>query len=283
LQLIDLLVDVFEQLKGSDCLQKILTVILAVGNFLNANNKKGEANGVRLDVLTKIEGLRSNDNGWNLLMYVYNLMTVRFPDFVDLHSDLSAVPDAAKVCKEEELEDLKKQVEDINNQVKDMIQKMDNIRQAVNAPPPPPTESKTENEEEEKPKDRFLEVMEVFVQEAKKSADELQQKLNTSLENLTNLAVSFGENKELTMQDFMKYFTDFLEAWGKSREALRKIEAEKKKREKMDAKKNKLEAKLVKRESKQALQDKGVLKSKKKSQTRKTTKKISRKCINKRN
>jgi len=246
---------------------------LAVGNFLNANNKKGEANGVRLDVLTKIEGLRSNDNGWNLLMYVYNLMTVRFPDFVDLHSDLSAVPDAAKVCKEEELEDLKKQVEDINNQVKDMIQKMDNIRQAVNAPPPP-TESKTENEEEEKPKDRFLEVMEVFVQEAKKSADELQQKLNTSLENLTNLAVSFGENKELTMQDFMKYFTDFLEAWGKSREALRKIEAEKKKREKMDAKKNKLEAKLVKRESKQALQDKGVLKSKKKAKQEKQQKKL---------
>jgi len=231
---VNLLVDVHEQLKGSDCLKKILTVILAAGNYLNANNKKGEANGVRLDVLTKIEGLRANDGGWNLLMYVYSSMTTKFPDFVDLHSDLSAVPDAAKVCKEEELEDLKKQVEDINNQVKDMITKMDNIKQMMASPST--TEKKTD-EVEEKPRDRFLDVMESFVQEAKESAEKLQLKLNTALENLIALAVSFGESKDITLQDLMKYFTDFLDAWGKSREALRKMDADKKRKKKWKLKK----------------------------------------------
>jgi len=42
----------------------------------------------------------------------------------------------------------------------------------------------------------------------------------------------------------------------------------------MEAKKTKLQAKLVRRESKQALQDKGVLKSKKKAKQEKQQKKL---------
>ncbi|ETO18261.1 disheveled-associated activator of morphogenesis 1 [Reticulomyxa filosa] len=273
---VNLLVDAHEQLKRSDTLRKILTVILAVGNYMNANNKKGEANGVRLDVLAKIEGLRSNEGGWSLLMYVYNLMANKYPDFVDLHSDISVVPDAAKVCKKEELEDLQKQVEDINNQVKDMIQKMEK----ETTPSEEKTESKTENGDG-KSKDRFLDIMKTFAQEAQKSAERLQMKLNKSLENLSALAVAFGENKDIPLEDFMKYFTDFLEAWGKSREALRKMEAEKKKKEKMEAKKTKLQEKLEKRESKQALQDKGVLKSKKKEKQEKQQKQLLQNILNK--
>ncbi|ETO20872.1 hypothetical protein RFI_16336, partial [Reticulomyxa filosa] len=176
---------------------------------------------------------------------------------------------------EAELEDLKKQVEDINTQVKDMIQKIDAIKQASgDSKTEMKTEAKTDSTDSSKPKDRFLEVMESFAQDARKSAEDLQAKLKASLDNMASLAVAFGESKDIKLEDLIKYFTDFLESWGKSREALRKIEAEKKKKENMEAKKNKLQEKLVKRESKQALQDKGVLKSKKKAKQEKQQKKL---------
>jgi len=146
---------------------------------------------------------------------------------------------------------------------------MEIIKQAVNTI----TEIKTDDNEKLST-DRFLEVMEPFTQEAKKNQQIncKKKKLNNSLESMSTLAAAFGESKEITLQEFIKYFTDFLDAWGKSRESLRKMEAEKKKKEKMEAKKTKLEAKLVKRESKQALQDKGVLKSKKKAKQEKQQK-----------
>jgi len=281
---VNFLMDAHDQLKDSECFQKILSVILGVGNYLNANSKIGGANGVRLDVLSKIEGLKSTDGGSNLLMFVYNLMVTKYPDYIDLHTDLNAIPEAAKVCEKEELDDLKTQVEEINKQVTNMLEKIKIIKQTTKKEEEANDKKKDDNTSHpEKPRDRFLEVMEPFSQEAQKTAQSLQKKFNQSLENLSTLAVCYGEKKDIPLDEFMKYFTDFLEAWGKSKEALRKIEAEKKKKDENGRQEKKFTTKIGQTNQQRIIARERNNENEEKRDARKATKKIGGKCINERN
>jgi hypothetical protein len=44
-----------------------------VGNYLNGQTPKGGASGFKLDILSRIDEIRSNDQSRNLMMYIIDI------------------------------------------------------------------------------------------------------------------------------------------------------------------------------------------------------------------
>merc|ERR1712060_403615 len=125
------------------------------------------------------------------------------------------------------------------------------------------TKSDTKNEKKEDDvEDNFISNMEEFIQDAISISTELLNSFNKSIKNIIDLAISYGEKKNVTVEEFFKIWTDFLISWGKAREAIRKRVAAEKKKQKLLEKKQKLKAKLENRASKQVVKKKGIIKSK---------------------
>merc|ERR1712190_102712 len=141
---VNILIDAHSQLSESDKLKQILKVVLAVGNYLNAKNKNGEANGVKLEVLAKLEGTKGTEDGYSLLMYIYELINDKYPESENIHQDLSLLPEAAK----QEIEALQGEVEKIRDEVQEMVKNMASLKKLYEAT------AKGQNSD-----DKFVEIM----------------------------------------------------------------------------------------------------------------------------
>merc|ERR1712129_466651 len=128
---VNILIDAHSQISESDKLKQILKVVLAVGNYLNAKNKNGEANGVKLEVLSKLEGTKGTEDGSSLLLYIYELIDKKYPESENIHQDLTMLGQAAK----QEIEALQGAVEKIRDEVQEMVKNMAALKKLYeNAP-----------------------------------------------------------------------------------------------------------------------------------------------------
>jgi len=274
-------------IKESTRLKAILRLILAVGNYLNADNKKGEADAVGLDVFDKLWGMKSNGKDFNLLMYIYELAQKNSPEDCDLHKDLDPVVEAKKLETEllqTDIEKIKTDVEAIGQKLKDLKVAMEENAKneasisTIETNKSDDEKEKKENEDEDededenakKPKkqlvfpkveDHFIEIVEKFYNEATHEAIKLSTEFQKVMKSCNDLAVSFGEKADIKPEEFFGVFETILDTWAKARKALDKITAEERKKQKMMEKKNNLKAKLEKRPTRDNLQHIGIMKS----------------------
>merc|ERR1712204_116622 len=107
--------------------------------------------------------------------------------------------------------------------------------------------------------DKFVSFMDEFIGDATGISNDLLSSFHESVKNIIDLAISFGEKKSISVEDFFKIWMDFLASWGKARQAVKKRKAEQKKKEKLLEKKAKL-----KKKKKKILEKKEKKKKKKK-------------------
>jgi formin 2 len=56
---------------ASESLKTVLSLILALGNFMNGGNRaRGQADGFGLEILAKLRDVKSKDNSITLLHYI---------------------------------------------------------------------------------------------------------------------------------------------------------------------------------------------------------------------
>ena len=60
----------FELQRKDDGLRVLMRYALAVGNYLNGQSTRGGCSGFKLDILSKLDDIRSNDPKWNFMMYL---------------------------------------------------------------------------------------------------------------------------------------------------------------------------------------------------------------------
>merc|ERR1712228_720638 len=118
------------------------------------------------------------------------------------------------------------------------------------------------NKNEEKTEDKFVEIMDDFIKDATEISNDLLNSFHGAVKAIIDLAISFGEKKNIAVEDFFAIWTEFLISWGKARQAVKKRMAEEKKKQKLAEKKAKLKAKLEKQKKKKELKKKGIIKSK---------------------
>jgi formin 2 len=59
---------------SSDSLQSVLSIILALGNYMNGGNRaRGQADGFGLEILPKLRDVKSRDNSITLLHYIVRI------------------------------------------------------------------------------------------------------------------------------------------------------------------------------------------------------------------
>merc|ERR1712204_84728 len=166
------------------------------------------------------------------------------PESENIHQDLTMLGQAAK----QEIEALQGEVEKIRDEVQEMVKNMAALKKLY--------QNKEDNE------DKFVSFMDEFIGDATGISNDLLSSFHESVKNIIDLAISFGEKKSISVEDFFKIWMDFLASWGKARQAVKKRKAEQKKKEKLLEKKAKLKAKLEKQRKKKDLKKKGIIKSK---------------------
>ncbi|KAL5035841.1 hypothetical protein BDV3_005682 [Batrachochytrium dendrobatidis] len=95
---IEAVMEAATQLKDNKKIARLFQVILAIGNYMNADSSaKGGAFGFTLDSLTKLADVKSNDRKTSLLNYIVSTIDQKFSDLIDIGLSGSVLDRASKV------------------------------------------------------------------------------------------------------------------------------------------------------------------------------------------
>lgn len=205
------------QLKTSEKFKKLLTIVLAVGNFLNGKNKNRISYGFRLGSLLKLNDTKGSDGKTSLLQYIVDMVEKEHEDIADFIEDLSHVPSAARVIMTSMDEDI--------SACKKSIKVLDKELQIA--------------DDAGLQGDRFTRVMSDFHERAKNvisTVDEKHEEMMTLLEEVAEL---FNESTTDLTKEPDKFFgtlNEFFTMWSQAHErnvARRLAEEKKEKQEKV--------------------------------------------------
>lgn len=103
-------------LSGCDSLKRILELLLAWGNHMNGGSHAGQAYGFELDSLSLLPGVKTMDTSMNLMMYLYKTLYEKFPECLNVMTELKAI----KVCATMETEMLDKSINELKDKFGDL-------------------------------------------------------------------------------------------------------------------------------------------------------------------
>lgn len=105
------------QVARSRRLRKLLELVLALGNYVNRGNARGNACGFRLASLNRLVDTKSScSKGTTLLHYLVQILESRFREVLDIEEDMPHVRTAARVS----MADLQKEVANLKNGLQDV-------------------------------------------------------------------------------------------------------------------------------------------------------------------
>lgn len=171
------------ELVSNQNLGKILEILLAVGNFMNFGPMKPTTTGFRIEFLTKLRDVRTNDNKSTLLHYIANFLAQRHPELLEFSKEISHVEPASKISQKlisGEMISLKTALEQIKSELK-----------AVDG------------------KDGLFEVMGPFHEEMKNKLDTLSTEITVMNEWLKKTVEWFGEDSNVPVEEILQTISTF--------------------------------------------------------------------------
>ncbi|CAH0685619.1 unnamed protein product [Chilo suppressalis] len=112
-----------DDLMTSRALQEVLYIALIAGNFLNAGGYAGGAAGVRLASLQKLNDIRANKPGMNLMHYVAMQAERKNKELIHFADDTRVLDEAAKAS-----------VEQLYNEIKTLAQRVNVLKKETQLP-----------------------------------------------------------------------------------------------------------------------------------------------------
>ncbi|XP_065413292.1 protein diaphanous homolog 2 isoform X3 [Chrysemys picta bellii] len=184
-----------EELKKSESFNRLLELVLLVGNYMNSGSRNAQSLGFNISFLCKIRDTKSSDQKTTLLHFLVEICEENYRDILKFTDELEHVESASKVSAQS----LKSNLDSMELQI-----------------------HRLENDIEKFPKtedahDKFVEKMTSFT----KSAQDQYEKLSNMHNNMTKLYENLGEYftfdpKATTIEEFFgdlsNFRTMFLEA-----------------------------------------------------------------------
>ncbi len=187
-----------KQVESSDSLLKLMKIILAVGNFLNAGTPRGGAYGFKIDVLKKFSELKDITNKRHLMHYLTEFCQKYDPQLLSTSDRFTDIEEATKIP-------LSMWVTDFANTKKGVALLQGQIELAKKSP----TQTG----------DRFVEAMEPFLFHAMEGQSNLTKKFEETEKRAHRLVESFGESpKKMGVDDFFKELLEFLRRFDRAQE-----------------------------------------------------------------
>ncbi|ODM97180.1 Protein diaphanous 3 [Orchesella cincta] len=195
-----------EEIKGSKKLAKLLELVLLLGNVMNSGSRNGQAVGFEISYLPKLSSTKDVENRHTLLHYLVETVESKFPDVLTFDEELIHLDKAARVSVDTISKSLRQMDADLKNLETDL--KNSKLPQGSD--------------------DKFVDVMQPFVLEAREQYNILQQMFNKIDSLYSNLADYFAFDKnKYTVEEFLgdiKIFKDQFKQAYKDNVKLRETE-----------------------------------------------------------
>eukprot|EP01028_Stygiella_incarcerata_P008314 TRINITY_DN36070_c0_g1_i4.p1 TRINITY_DN36070_c0_g1~~TRINITY_DN36070_c0_g1_i4.p1 ORF type:complete len:1167 (-),score=358.10 TRINITY_DN36070_c0_g1_i4:44-3544(-) len=200
------------EVMGSERFFGVLSVILGVGNFLNAGTYRGVAVGFRLSSLEKLRDFKSVDKRTNLLAFVVSQVREFDPALSDFPAEMVHVRSPS--------------LESIHS----LFKSIDALEKAVGTI----KDEVASSEYEESPSDRFKSIMNAFIASIDGEMTTLEKNVEMLRFDLQQLAIAFGEDpKVFDSEAFFGSVRKFTEEFQKEcsfQDAREKMDKHKKKK-----------------------------------------------------
>lgn len=192
------------QLQSSKHLKRILEIVLAIGNYMNAGHKRiGAAQGFRISFLTQLKSLRTSDNKSTLLHFLVATVERKFPNTLGFSSDIPAVGKAARVSGQT-----------LEEEIADLSEKLDTTQRTIRA-----VHAGVGNSI---PGDKFEEVMGAFVSEAEQEMTTLVKLHQQMKQEYERAARFFGEEpSKMRIDEFYGAFAEFVTSFESALKEIR--------------------------------------------------------------
>ncbi|XP_026307942.1 protein diaphanous homolog 2 isoform X1 [Piliocolobus tephrosceles] len=224
-----------EELKKSESFNRLLELVLLIGNYMNSGSRNAQSLGFKINFLCKIRDTKSVDQKTTLMHFIADICEENHRDILKFPEELEHVESASKVSAQI----LKSNLASMEQQIVHLERDIKKFPQAENQ------------------HDKFVEKMTSFT----KSAREQYEKLSTMHNNMMKLYENLGEyfifdSKTVSIEEFFgdlnNFRTLFLEA---VRENNKRREMEEKTRRAKLAKEKAEQEKLERQKKKKQLID----------------------------
>ncbi|XP_012505484.1 PREDICTED: protein diaphanous homolog 2 [Propithecus coquereli] len=184
-----------EELKKSESFNRLLELVLLVGNYMNSGSRNAQSLGFKINFLCKIRDTKSADQKTTLLHFIAEICEEKYRDILKFPEELEHVESASKVS-----------AQILKSNLAAMEQQIVNLERDIKKFP------QAENQH-----DKFVEKMTSFT----KSARDQYEKLLTMHNNMIKLYENLGEyfifdSKTVSIEEFFgdlsNFRTLFLEA-----------------------------------------------------------------------
>ncbi|KAL4229773.1 Protein diaphanous 1 [Mactra antiquata] len=116
-----------DEVQSSTKFQKILELILLVGNYMNTGSRNEQSLGFDINFLSKLGNTKAQDGKTTLLHFLANIVETKYPDYINFHEELSYLDKAAKVSDE----NIKKNIKSMEKQLKQLETDLKSIKKSV--------------------------------------------------------------------------------------------------------------------------------------------------------
>lgn len=224
-----------EELKKSESFNRLLELVLLVGNYMNSGSRNAQSLGFKINFLCKIRDTKSADQKTTLLHFIAEICEEKYRDILKFPEELEHIESASKVS-----------AQILKGNLAAMEQQIVHLERDIKKFP------QTEDQH-----DKFVEKMTSFT----KSAREQYDKLSTMHSNMVKLYENLGEyfifdSKTVSIEEFFgdlnNFRTLFLEA---VKENNKRKEMEEKSRRAKLAKEKAEQEKLERQKKKKQLID----------------------------
>ncbi|KAG6932669.1 diaphanous related formin 2, partial [Chelydra serpentina] len=177
-----------EELKKSDGFNRLLELVLLVGNYMNSGSRNAQSLGFNISFLCKIRDTKSSDQKTTLLHFLAEICEENYRDVLKFTDELEHIESASKVSAQ----NLKSNLDSMELQIQRLEKDIDMF-------------PKTEDAH-----DKFVEKMTIFA----KSARDQYEKLSNMHNNMTKLYENLGEYftfdpKATTIEEFFGDLSNF--------------------------------------------------------------------------
>ncbi|KAH7730319.1 CRE-DAAM-1 protein [Aphelenchoides avenae] len=203
-------------------LKQLLTVILAVGNYLNHGKRIGNAQGIKIHSISSVHGVKSAiATDRNLLHHIVEIVEAKFPDLLRLKRELNSVYEAARYNRSEmdvEMRNAQEALRTMANELmvhrKQSAAERPDLEDSFSPPPDEPTSDGASPSKTTVPKqkgDKFVSVVSSFLESARKQYAELEQ-LNQEMQRKFEECSKFfaEEPRSCPPDEFFGIFAQFL-------------------------------------------------------------------------
>lgn len=213
-----------KQLSNSEKFKTLLSIVLTVGNFLNAQNARKVVHGFKLKSLSKLGDTKSSDGKSSLLQFIVSFVQDKHDSVSEFYKDLDHVNPSTRVLitgLEEDVNECKKGLELVKKQIKLA-------------------------EEAALEGDQFKTIMQPFYEKSMDAIATVDEKWSDMLKELEKTAVLFNEDKKDMLKEpdkFFKSVDEFIILFQKAAEKndqQKKLEEKRLKQEEEKLKKEKL-------------------------------------------